>query len=82
MNPQVLCLDGLMFDDDPEDRSSDVDGEDGVSGSHTYSGIRTTRSYRKVDGPVCRRPGRVSKTSAVARTFGPAVSVCPAHCRL
>ena len=61
MNPQVLCLDGLTSDDDPEDRSSDVDGEDGViSGSDTYSGIRTTRSYRKVDGPVCRRPGRVS----------------------
>ena len=30
MNPQVLCLDGLTSDDDPEDRSSDVDGEDGV----------------------------------------------------
>ena len=56
MNPQVLCLDGLTSDDDPEDRSSDVDGE----GSDTYSGISTTRSYRKVDGPVCRRPGRVS----------------------
>ena len=28
MNPQVLCLDGLTSDDDPEDRSSDVDGED------------------------------------------------------
>ena len=30
MNPQVLCLDGLTSDDDPEDISSDVDGEDGV----------------------------------------------------
>ena len=30
MNPQVSCLDGLTYDDDPEDRSSDVDGEDGV----------------------------------------------------
>ena len=30
MNPQVLCLDRLTSDDDPEDRSSDVDGEDGV----------------------------------------------------
>ena len=28
MNPQVCCLDGLTSDDDPEDRSSDVDGED------------------------------------------------------
>ena len=27
---QVLCLDGLTSDDDPEDRSSDVDSEDGV----------------------------------------------------
>ena len=30
MNPQVLCLDDLTSDDDPEDRSSDVDGEDGM----------------------------------------------------
>ena len=30
MNPQVLGLDGLTSDDDHEDRSSDVDGEDGV----------------------------------------------------
>ena len=30
MNPQVLCLDGLTPDYDPEDRCSDVDGEDGV----------------------------------------------------
>ena len=27
---QVLCLDALTSDDDPEDRSSDVDSEDGV----------------------------------------------------
>ena len=30
MNPQVLYLDGLMSDYDPEDRCSDVDGEEGV----------------------------------------------------
>ena len=24
MNPQVLCLDGLTSNDDPEDKSSDV----------------------------------------------------------
>ena len=30
MNPQVLCLDGLTSDYDPEDRCSDVDGEEGV----------------------------------------------------
>ena len=57
MNPQVLCSDSLTSDDDPEDRSLDFDG---ISGFDTYSGIRTTRSYRKVDGPVCRGPGRVS----------------------
>ena len=30
MNPQVLCLDGLASDDDPESRSSDVSGDAGV----------------------------------------------------
>ena len=30
MNPQVLCLDGVTSDYDPEDRCSDVDGEEGV----------------------------------------------------
>ena len=30
MNPQLLCLDGLTSDDNPEDRSLDVDGGDGV----------------------------------------------------
>ena len=30
MNPQVLCLDGLTSNYDPEDRCSNVDGEEGV----------------------------------------------------
>ena len=30
MNPRVFCLDGLTPDYDPEDRCSDVDGEEGV----------------------------------------------------
>ena len=30
MNPEVLCLDGLTSDYDPEDRCSDVDGGEGV----------------------------------------------------
>ena len=30
INPHVLCLDGLTSDYDPEDKCSDVDGEEGV----------------------------------------------------
>ena len=30
MSPQVLCLDGLASDNDPEDRSSDVGDDAGV----------------------------------------------------
>ena len=37
MNPQVLCLDGLTSKDDHEDRSSDVDGEDGVFQDPIYT---------------------------------------------
>ena len=56
MNPQVLCLDGLASNGDPEDRSSDVSDEAG-----TFQDVMPTAvSIRKVDGPVCRRPGRVS----------------------
>ena len=71
----VLCSDGVASDDDPAGESSDV-GSDVyvVPGSDTDRSIRADSSYRKVDGPVCHRPGRVSRTSAVARTFGPAVS--------
>ena len=56
MNPQVVCSDSVTSDDNPEERSLDVD----VSEFDTYSGIRKTRSYRKVDGPVCRGPSRES----------------------
>ena len=31
MNPQVLCLDNLASDDDPESGSSDIGGDAGVS---------------------------------------------------
>ena len=49
MNPQVVCSDSATSDDNPEERSLDVD--DGrVSEFDTYSGICKTRSYRKVDG--------------------------------
>ena len=78
MNPQVLCLDGLTFDDDPEDRSSDVDGEDGVFQDPipTVVSVRPEVTEKWMDRFVIDLVEclSVSKTSAVARTFGPAVS--------
>ena len=78
MNPQVLCLDGLMSDDDPEDRSSDVDGEDGVFQDpiSTVASVRPEATEKWMDRFVVDlvECPSVSRTSAVARTFGPAVS--------
>ena len=78
MNPQVLCLDGLMSDDDPEDRSSDVDGEDGVFQDliPTVVSVRPEVTEKWMDRFVIDlvECPSVSKTSAVVRTFGPAVS--------
>ena len=78
MNPQVLCLDGLTSDDDPEDRSSDVDGEDGVFQDPipTVVSVRPEVTEKWMDQFVVDlvECPSVSRTSAVARTFGPAVS--------
>ena len=78
MNPQVLCLDGLTSDDDPEDRSSDVDGEDGVFQDPipTVVSVRPKVTKKWMDRFVVDlvECPSVSRTSAVARTFGPAVS--------
>ena len=60
INPKVLCSDGLAPDDDPARRSSDV----GSDACVIQDPIPTAVSVRTV----------VSRTSAVARTFGPAVS--------
>ena len=78
MSPQVLCLDGLISDDDPEDRSSDVDGEDGVFQDPipTLVSVRPEVTEKWMDRFVVDlvECPSVSRTSAVARTFGPAVS--------
>ena len=78
MNPQVLCLDGLTSDDDPEDISSDVDGEDGVFRDPipTVVSVRPEVTEKWMDQFVVDLVEclSVSRTSAVARTFGPAVS--------
>ena len=78
MNPQVLCLDGLTSDDDPEDRSSDVDGEDGVFQDPipTVVSVRPEVTEKWMDQFVVDlvECPSVSRMSEVARTFGPAVS--------
>ena len=78
MNPQVLFLDGLTSDDNPEDRSSDVDGEDGVFQDPipTVVSVRPEVTEKWMDRfivDLVECPS-VSRTSVVARTFGPAVS--------
>ena len=78
INPQVLCSDGLAPVDDPARLSSDVGSDAGV----IQDPMPTVVSVRKrvaeewmdrfvVDLVECPS---VSRTSAVARTFGPAVS--------
>ena len=78
MNPQVLCLDSLTSDDDPEHRSSDVDDEDGVFQDPipTVVSVRPEVTEKWMDRFVIDLVEclSVSRTSAVARTFGPAVS--------
>ena len=80
MNPQVLCLDGLTSDDDPEDRSSDVDGEDGVFQDPipTVVSVRPEVTEKWMDRFVVDlvECPSVSRTSAVARRS--LRSVCPA----
>ena len=78
MNPQVLCLDGLTSDDNPEDRSSDVDGEDDVFQDTipTVVFVQSEVIEKWMDRFVVdlEECPSVSWTSAVARTLGPAVS--------
>ena len=78
MNPHVLGLDGLTSDDDPEDRSLDVDGEDGMFQDPipTVVSVRPKVTEKWMDRFVVDlvECPSVSRTSAVARTFGPAVS--------
>ena len=78
MNPQVLCLDGLTSDYDPEDRCSNIDGEEGVFQDPIPEvvSVRPEVAEKWMDRFVVdlvENPS-VSRKSAVARTFGPAVS--------
>ena len=77
MNLDVLCSDGLAPDDDPARRSSDV-GSDGCviqDPIPTVVSLRTVVAEEWMDRFVLDlvECPSVSRTSAVARTFGPAV---------
>ena len=78
MNPQVLCLDGLTSDYDPEDRWSDVDGEEGVfqDPMPEVVSVRPEVTEKWMDRFVVDlvESPSVSRKSEVAQTFGPAVS--------
>ena len=78
MSPQVLCLDGLASDDNHEDRSSDVGDEADVFQDlmPTVASVRPEVTEKWMDRFVVDlvESPPVSRTSAVARTFGPAVS--------
>ena len=78
MNPQVVCSDSLTSDDNPEDRSLDVDGGDDVfqNSIPTVVSVRPEVTEKWMDRFVVDlvECPSVSRTSAVARTFGPAVS--------
>ena len=78
MNPQVLCLDGLTSDDDPEDRSLDVDGEDGVFQDPILEVVSVRREVTEkwMDRFVIElvESLSVSRKTAVAQTLGSAVS--------
>ena len=78
MNPQVVCSDSLTSEDNPEDRSLDVDRGDDVFQNliPTVVSVRpeVTETWMDrfvVDLVECPS---VSRTSGVARTLGPAVS--------
>ena len=78
MSPQGLCLDGLVSDDDPEDRSSAVGDAAGVfqDPMPTVVSVRPEVTENWMDRFVVDlvECPSVSRTSVVARTFGPAVS--------
>ena len=78
INPKVLCSDGLAPDDDPARRSSDVGSDACVIQDPipTAVSVRTVVAEEWMDRFVLDlvECPSVSRTSAVARTFGPAVS--------
>ena len=78
MNPQVLCLDDLASDDDAESGSSNVGGNAGVfqDPMPTVVSVQPEVTEKWMDRFVVDlvECPSVSGTSAVARTFGPAVS--------
>ena len=78
MNPQVVCLDSVTSDDNPEDISLDVDdGDDMFQDSiPTVVSVTPEVTEKRMDRFVVDlvEDPSVSRTSAVARTFGLAVS--------
>ena len=77
IKPKVICLDDLAPDDDPAGRSSDVGSNACVQNQiPTVVSMQTVVSEKWMDRFVfCLvECSSVSRTSAVARTFGPAVS--------
>ena len=78
ITPKVICLDGLAPDDDPARRSSDVGSDACVIQNPipTVVSMRTVVTEKWMDRFVLDLVEclSVSRTSAVARTFGPAVS--------
>ena len=78
MNPQVVCSDSLTSDDNPEDRSLDVEDEDDVfqNSIPTVVSVRPEVTEKWMDRFVVDlvECPSVSRTSTVARTFRPAVS--------
>ena len=78
MNPQVVCSDSVTSDDNPEERSWDVDDEDDVfqNSIPTVVSVRPEVTEKWMDRFVVdlAESPSVSRTSTVAQTFGPAVS--------
>ena len=78
MNPQVVCSDSLTSDDNPGDRSLDVDDGDDMFQNWipTVVSVRPEVTEKWMDRFVVDlvECPSVSRTSAVAQTFGPAVS--------
>ena len=77
INPKVICLNDLAPDDDPARRSSDVGSDACVQNQlPTVASVRTIVTEKWMDRFVLDlvECSSVSRTSAVARTFGPAVS--------
>ena len=77
MNP-VVCSDSVTSDDNPEERSLDVDDGDDVFQNliPTVVSVRPEVTEKWMDRFVVDlvESPSVSRTSMVARTFGPAVS--------